>query len=35
MFHFLMNLLPHILGRVSIYPVRLNQQITSIYPFSQ
>ncbi|KAH9619395.1 hypothetical protein KSS87_017726, partial [Heliosperma pusillum] len=35
MFHFLLNFLPHIVGHVSSYSVRLNQQITSIFPFSR
>ncbi|KAH9612654.1 hypothetical protein KSS87_016101 [Heliosperma pusillum] len=35
MFHFLTNFVPRVLGCVSSYPVRLNQQITSIYPFSR
>ncbi|KAH9610074.1 hypothetical protein KSS87_005411, partial [Heliosperma pusillum] len=29
------NFLPLVMGRVSSYHVRLNHQITSIYPFSR
>ncbi|KAH9602311.1 hypothetical protein KSS87_010893 [Heliosperma pusillum] len=35
MFHYLTNFVPLILACVSSYPVRLNQQITSIYPISR
>ncbi|KAH9618265.1 hypothetical protein KSS87_015553 [Heliosperma pusillum] len=35
MFHFLTNFVSRVLGCVSSYHVPLNQQITSIYPFSR